>query len=72
MGVRMGQRRWRYGNGGIDLKCICIYCMYRCVRERRVVFCLLVARWTRAPADGEDAAWGGGQHGKRTGAKSCT
>ncbi|KAF5770993.1 hypothetical protein HanXRQr2_Chr14g0665601 [Helianthus annuus] len=25
----------------MNLKCICIYCMYRCVRERRVVFVLL-------------------------------
>ncbi|KAJ0578545.1 hypothetical protein HanIR_Chr05g0249091 [Helianthus annuus] len=38
MGVRMGQRGWRYGNGGMDLKCICIYCIYRCVREGEACF----------------------------------
>ncbi|KAJ0475051.1 hypothetical protein HanHA89_Chr15g0636741 [Helianthus annuus] len=33
MDMRMGQRGWMYGNGRMDLKCICIYCMYSCVRE---------------------------------------
>ncbi|MFS7891597.1 hypothetical protein Hanom_Chr00s000330g01637561 [Helianthus anomalus] len=43
MDMRIWQRGWRYENRRMNLKCVCIYCMYRCVRGEVSIFCLFVS-----------------------------